>query len=350
MHISYLIKKTVQYRMVQHVLFWAISFYVLLRLFAYSDQVAAVDVIYTFLFHLSIFLAVYVNLIWLIPYYLHTRKYTWYFILLIVLVAISIGCNLFTFNYLSDLLFPDYYFIAYYGFWEIAQFIIAYIIITSLIKLSKSWFQYQEMQSQLRRLESEKSAAEMSALKSQMNPHFLFNSLNNLYALALDRDDRTPSFILRLSQTMRYLLYESNTDFGPLEKEIEHLQNFVEMQGLRVGEKAKISFEVQGDPAGKQVAPLLFLPLVENGFKHGIKGDTAGAFIKINLHILDHQLVLKTENNKGIVDEVKSGSYSGGVGLENLKRRLSLLYPGKHRLEITDGMNTFIVILKIDTA
>ncbi len=343
-----LIKKIARNRMLQHVLFWALSFYVLMRLFAYSDEVATVDIIYTFLFHFSIWLAVYVNLNVLIPAYLKARKYGLYFLLLTIITILSIGLNLLTFNYLSDLLFPGYYFIAYYGFWEISEFIIAYIVITSLIKLSKGWFRYWEMQEKLRRLEQEKSAAELSALKSQVNPHFLFNSLNNLYSLALDKDERTPGIILRLSQTMRYLLYESNADFVPLEKEIEHLTNYVEMQRLRVGEKAQISFEVAGNPTDKQVAPLLFLPLVENGFKHGIKGETEGAFIKILLQILDNQLVLKTENNKGTVDDVEKGQYSGGVGLQNLRRRLDLLYPGKHHLEITDGINTFTVVLKIN--
>jgi sensor histidine kinase YesM len=349
MPIRNFLKKTAQHRMVQHLLFWAVSFYVLMRLFAYSDEVSTVDIIYTFLFHLSIWLTVYINLNWLIPVYFKAEKYGLYFLLLAISTCISIGFNLLTFNYLSDILFPGYYFIAYYGFWEIGEFIIAYIIITSLIKLSKSWFKYREIQGQLQRLETEKSAAELSALKSQVNPHFLFNSLNNLYSLALDKDDRTPGIILRLSQTMRYLLYESNADFVPLEKEIEHLNNYVEMQRLRVGEKANISFVVQGEVGKRQIAPLLFLPLVENGFKHGIKGDTEGAFIKIRLQVLDNQLVFKTENNKGTVDDVEKGQYSGGVGLENLRRRLNLLYPGRHHLEITDGISTFTVVLKIDT-
>ncbi len=342
------IKRIAQNRWFQHLLFWALSFYVLLRLFAYSDEITKVDIIYTFLFHLSIWPAVYFNLNWLIPHYLRVGKYALYFFLLAAIICTAIGFNLLTFNYLSDLLFPGYYFIAYYGFWEIAQFIVAYIVITSLIKLSKSWFKYREMQDRLRRLEAEKTATELSALKSQVNPHFLFNSLNNLYSLALDHDKRTPDIILRLSQTMRYLLYESNADFVPLEKEVEHLQNFVEMQRLRVGEKASISFEVQGEVGEKQIAPLLFLPLVENGFKHGIKGDTEGAFIKMHLQVTDNQLVFKTENNKGTLDETVRDNQSGGVGLENLRRRLDLLYPRKHQLDIVDGIATFTVVLKID--
>lgn len=346
----HILKNIAQNRPLQHALFWAVSFYVLARLFAYSDEIAKVDVIYTFLFHLNLWLAVYVNLGWLIPAYLRSKKYGAYLLMLAVVAILSTRFNLLIFNYLCDLLFPGYYFIAYYGFWEIMQFVVAYMAITTLIKLSKGWFRYLETKDQLQQLEAEKTAAELSALKSQVNPHFLFNSLNNLYSLALDKDERTPGIILRLSQTMRYLLYESNADFVPLEKEIEHLTNYVEMQRLRVGEKSQISFEVTGNPAEKQVAPLLFLPLVENGFKHGIKGETEGAFIKILLQVLDNQLVFKTENNKGTVDEVEKGQYSGGVGLHNLRRRLDLLYPGKHHLEITDGIATFTAVLKIELA
>jgi len=350
MRILQIIKSITRNRLLQHSLFWAFSFFVLLRIFAYSEEITTVDLIYTFLFHLSIWPAVYLNISWLIPRYFQAGKYLIYVLLLSVEIILSVGFNLAIFNYLSDFLFPGYYFIAYYEFWEIAQFIVAYIVITSLIKLSKSWFKYREIQDKLRQLESEKATAELDALKAQVNPHFLFNSLNNLYSLALDKDERTPGIILRLSEMMRYLLYESNANFVPLEKEIGHLHNYVEMQKLRVGEQVNIHFEVTGEPAGKQVAPLLFLLLVENGFKHGIKGDTEGTFIHVQLQITENQLVFKTKNNKGAVDDVEKGQYSGGVGLENLRRRLNLLYPGKHQLVITDGISTFTAVLKIELA
>ena len=336
-------------RPLQHVLFWALSFYVLARFFAYDNTIMTVDWIYTLLFHLSLWLAVYPNLLWLIPRFLQAGKLMVYGLLLAGVMLLAIGLNFLTFNYLSDLLFPDYYFIAYYGFWDILQFMIVYVSVTSLLKLSKGWFKFLETKQKLSRLEREKLDAELAALKSQVNPHFLFNSLNNLYSLALDGDARTPGIILRLSEMMRYLLYESNVPEVPLTKEVEHLQNFVEMQRLRVGEKAKISFEMEGEPEGLEVAPLLFLPLVENGFKHGIKGETEGAFIFIRLEISPNQLIFKIENNKGTVDEVEKHG-SRGVGLQNLRRRLELIYPGKHELKVVDGIQIFSVVLKINLA
>lgn len=341
-----LLQNIARNRWLHHLLFWVLSFYVLARFFAYDNTITTVDWIYTLLFHLSIWLAVYPNLLWLIPQFLRAGKYLPYALLLAVAVLVAVGFNFLTFNYLSDLLFPDYYFIAYYGFWEIVQFMVVYVAVTSLLKLSKGWFQNLETQRQFDRLNREKVDAELAALKSQVNPHFLFNSLNNLYSLSLDRDERTPAIILRLSDMMRYLLYESNVPAVPLAKEIEHLQNYVEMQRLRVGGKADIRFEITGDAEGREVAPLLFLPLVENGFKHGIKGETSAAFIHVKMDIRAEQLIFKIENNKGTVDEVEKVA-GKGVGLQNLRRRLELLYPGRHQLETTDGIQVFTVVLKI---
>jgi len=160
------ISRISQNRLLQHGLFWALSFYVLARLFAYDGHLTAVDWIYTFLFHFSLWLAVYLNLLWLIPGYLEHRKYARYLVWLATVLLVSVGLNLLTFNYLSDILFPDYYFIAYYDFWDILEFIVAYLMITSLVKLSKSWFKVQETQRKFTRLEREKLDAELGALKS----------------------------------------------------------------------------------------------------------------------------------------------------------------------------------------
>lgn len=346
---SFQLLDIVRNRWLQHFLFWMLSFYVLAKLFAYRDEILLIDWIYTLLFHLSIWPAVYGNLLFLIPKYLQTSKYITYSCLLTILIIGAVSFNFFIFQYLSNFLFPGYYFIAYYGFWDILQFMAAYVMISSLLKLSRGWFQYLEAQRRNVQLAKQKLDAELSALKSQVNPHFLFNSLNNLYSLALDQDPRTPGLILRMSEMMRYLLYESNGILVPLAKEIEHLQNYMEMQRLRVGTHVNISFEIDGKVEDKEVSPLLFLPLVENGFKHGVKGDTKGAFIKVQMNILAERLILQVENNKGQAEELESKT-SNGVGLSNLRRRLDLLYPGRHRLEITNGKVVYNVRLKLDFA
>ncbi len=339
-------EKTIRNRWVQHSLFWVLSYYILWRLFAYSKEVEWVDLIYTFLFHLTLVFVVYVNLRFLIPYYLQRKRYLIYFFFLILLILLGIGFNMATFNWLADVLFPGYYFIDYYSFSDILEFIAAYLFISSLLKFSKSWFRQLETQQKISLLEKEKVDAEMGALKAQVNPHFLFNSLNNLYSLSLDNDERTPGIILRLSEMMRYLLYESNVEKVLLSKEVEHLDNFIEMQELRVGGQADIKFFKKGDFENIYIAPLLFLPLLENGFKHGVKGNTAGAFIHISLEVEEGEVVFKVENNKGKVDEILNEKNSG-VGLENLRRRLELIYPEKHQFDTLDGISTFSTVLKI---
>jgi len=341
------IQATARNRIVQHLLFWAVAFYVLARIFSYSDEIGKVEVIYTFLFSFSLFLAVYPNLLWLIPRFLSTGQYVLYFLLLALNAVASVGLNLLTFNHLSDIIFPGYYFIAYYDFWDIMQFVAVFIIVTSLIKLSKGWFQNLEIQRRLSQLEQEKARAELTALKAQINPHFLFNSLNNLYSLALEGDVQTPDILLRLSDMMRYQLYETNAQKVPLAKEVEHLRNYVEMQKLRVGERVRISFNQMGEVGNLLVAPLLFLPLVENGFKHGVKGETNDSFIDISISVEDRRLMFKVNNNKGEVDETGPLNFKG-VGLQNLRRRLELIYPGKHSFTVEDDLHTFTAVLKID--
>lgn len=341
------LSKIIQSRWILHLAFWILSFYILVRFFSYSDELSTVYWVYTFLFHLSIWAAVYPNLLWLIPKYLRAGRYGFYGLLLIGLALFGVGVNYLIFNWLAQFLFPDFYFISYYTFWEILQFMVVYLAVTTLLKLSKGWFRYLRTERKMEQLEREKLDAELSALRSQVNPHFLFNSLNNLYSLALDQDHRTPDLILRLSKMMRYVLYETNVPTVPLEKEIEHLQNFVEMQRLRVGEQVEIKFTVSGNTEDVEVAPLLFLPLVENAFKHGIKGETENAFLRANLQVTDAQVIFEVANNQGEIDETAPSS-ARGVGLKNLRRRLDLLYPKQHEFKVLGGETIFTAKLKIN--
>lgn len=345
--VIHILKDSTRNNWYQHGLFWVLSMYVLARIFAYSDTLSSVDWIYTFLFHLSLIAVVYLNIRWLIPDYLRKNRYILYLIFSLCVIFLGIGIHLITFDYLADLLFPGYYFIGYYGFWEILEFMLVYFVISSLLKFSKSWFEQIRTAHEMEQLAKEKLDAELTALKSQINPHFLFNCLNNLYSLSLDLDHRTPDLILQLSYMMRYLLYETNVSKVSLDQEIAHLENYIDLQKLGIGESSTIRFDIQGKTTDRMIAPLLFLPLVENGFKHGIKGDTEGAFIHIFLEIKADELIFKVENNKDD-SEKKEGRSSEGVGLKNLRRRLELLYPDQHQLQVIDGIRTFMVVLKIN--
>ena len=160
-------------------------------------------------------------------------------------------------------------------------------------------------------------------------------------------EKKTPGIILLLSDLMRYMLYETNDELEPLKKEVQYLENYIELQKLRSEQNANISFQIEGKVNDQKIAPLIFLPFVENSFKHGIKGDISGGYVNINFHISDRNVLLVLTNNKGTVDEVEKSELKG-IGLANARRRLELLYPGKHELNIIDSDNEFQVELKFD--
>jgi hypothetical protein len=188
--------------------------------------------------------------------------------------------------------------------------------------------------------------AELAALKSQLNPHIILNTLNNLYSLALEQNEKTPEVVLMLSNILQYSLYEANVSSAPLAREIEILRSYVALQEIGIGERAKVTFEVEGRTENRQIAPLLLLPIIENAFKHGsavVRNDPSE--IKFNLRIDGEKICLEAENPFEI--QTQPTSSSGGVGLENLKERLQLLYEGNHSFSVQDTGGVFKIILTI---
>jgi hypothetical protein len=244
--------------------------------FSTSNKVEKIDYIYTALFHVSLATAVYLNIWVLVPRVLQQGRYLIYFVCLLALIFFGALFNQVTFNHLVDLVLPGYYFISFYDIGDILKFVFIYVALTSLLKLSKGWFLLTQAEKQIMLIRQEKVESELKALKSQINPHFLFNSLNNIYSLSMGESGKAPAAILKLSDLMRYMLYESNEEKVPLKKEIDFLENYIDLQRLRSDQRSKIEYNRDGSPGGLKIAPLLFLPLVENSFKHGIKGDTAG--------------------------------------------------------------------------
>ena len=349
MIISKNILKIIQNRVLQHTLFWCVSYYVLLRLFASSNAIDKIDYIYTILFHLSIVAGVYVNLAILIPKLLSKKQYVAYALSLILLIVGASELNVLFFDKLVDYILPGYYFISYYEILDILKFVITYIAITSLLKLSKSWFELSDTNRRLNQLQKEKIETELKALKGQINPHFLFNSMNSIYSLALSHSEKTPEIILKLSDIMRYIIYEATVDFVDLSKEVKYLKDYIDLQTLRTNSRATIQFNITGQIDGILIAPLLFFPLVENSFKHGIKGVTGKSFININLTTALNKVEFVVENNKGITDNVEKKEYKG-IGLDNVSKRLVMIYPGKHKMLVTDSDDTFKVELIINHA
>ncbi len=199
---------------------------------------------------------------------------------------------------------------------------------------------------EMAQLKSEKLKAEMNFLKSQINPHFLFNALNNIYTLSVIKSDDTPDNLLKLSGMLRYMLYDCKEDRVPLKKELEYIDNFVELNKLKDSKGLNIELNIDRSQPNLMVAPLIFVPFIENAFKHSKIEDLDKGWIKINLKAEENTLFFNVKNS---VPELTSTKDSvGGIGLKNVKRQLELLYPGNHELDIQKTANTFDVSLKIN--
>jgi len=217
-----------------------------------------------------------------------------------------------------------------------------YLGLMLALKLSIDWYSQQLL---IQRITVEKLNAEVGFLRAQVNPHFLFNILNNLYALALKKSEQAPDVVLKLSSMMEYMLYDSNDDKVLLDKELEYLQNYVELERLRFGNEAIITFSKGKIPAGLTLAPLLLLPMVENAFKHGLSRQAANSELHINIEFNNADLSVKVVNTKPLKPFLP---FKGGIGLGNLRKRLELLYPGKHDLQIKDDPSHFTILLIIE--
>jgi LytS/YehU family sensor histidine kinase len=190
--------------------------------------------------------------------------------------------------------------------------------------------------------------SELKFLKSQINPHFLFNTLNSIYALTLKKSDKAPEIVIKLSEMMRYMLYECNERLVPLSKEVLYVRNYVDLEMLRQGQKVRIDFRVEGDIHDQKIAPLIFTPFLENSFKHGVNQISEG-FVDILLEVQDENVILQIENSKPPKPQVVNHKKpSGGIGLANVKRRLDLLYPESYVLNITEEPDRYKVYLNLE--
>ncbi len=294
---------------------------------------------------------VYFNAFYLIPNFLKQRSVVTYFLLFFTSALI---------------LTPLRSLVYYLRFWGMADLqnevlssqwftFLSFLIVGGVTTTAKIVINWVEDQRRMRELEKENLQSELKFLRSQINPHFLFNTLNSLYALTLKKSDLAPEMLIRLSEIMRYMLYDCNEPKVLLDKEVKFMGNYVELERLRYGEDVEIDFKLEGEIQDQKIAPLLFIPFFENAFKHGLSNRIGQGWISISFLFQEEMVTLLIENSVPEekdqhmwVQKSKSKSDSSGIGLENIKRRLNLLYPDEHTLDIEKSPKQFKITLTIN--
>lgn len=297
--------------------------------------------------------ATYFTLYVLIDKFLIQKKYgTFLTLLFLSMAGFGVVLRIISYYIIYPAYYPDG---VYIPLFFLPKILIAIFVTYSLVAivasfhLIKHYYKHQQttqlLEQTAQQLEKEKLAAELKLLKSQINPHFLFNTLNNLYVLTLNHSTKAPLMVHKLSELMSYMLYDSNQSEVPLEKEIQYIKNYIDLEKIRYGDRLEVTINIYGNPEGIMVAPLLILPFVENSFKHGARNQLHNGWIHIDIEIEEGSLTLKVENSKpDFHDENKRTS---GLGLSNVIKRLDHLYPNRHSLQQFDEQDTHMAILRL---
>ncbi len=291
-------------------------------------------------------IVVYFNYFVLLPRFLLQGKTAKYFTYtLLTLIVAGFIQRLANYKILS-MFYSDLY---DFGVWLPYKFLQTSMIIASplilIIGISVIW-KVAELQKRAKTLENEKLQSELKYLKSQINPHFLFNTLNNIYGLSLENSKKTPELILKLSDFLSFSLYESTQKFILLEKEINLLNDFIDLEKSRFDDRVAVEVSIPENINQISIPPLILVPFVENAFKHSLKNETRIAHIFVKLEVVDGQLIYEVKNSKP--DQTIEDSSPKGIGLENIKKRLNILYDDQYELQIEDEDKLYSIVLKIN--
>ncbi|MFK7951923.1 MAG: sensor histidine kinase [Ekhidna sp.] len=292
----------------------------------------------------------YSTMFWLIPKYLNTGKkgaFVISFVALLSIVFVLYTTIRFFYiepTYPSFYRTPDLDFIGritdfFYFFRSITWMVLPLIILIAI-----KYFRHDR---EIIQLKAEKKSAELNALKNQLNPHFLFNTLNNLYALSLKKSDQAPEVIAKLAEILDYILYRCNEEFVDLSGEINLLHNYIELEKVRYAKRLAINFEHYFE-VPVNIAPLLLLTFVENAFKHGVNQEISQAKIDIKLKVTKSEIIFELKNSKPQLVKEKDKS-RGSIGIRNIEKQLEILYANEYSLKISDMENSYTIKLRIPT-
>jgi len=348
-----LLHKSKTIRIICHLVFWVIVAFFYFFLFSWNSEFREVSVIFSIgLLPVAILVTYFFNYT-LVPKYLWRKRYGRFFLFSFYTLLVSTWFSflivffalLFILNKEASLdpsvLYP-----------ELQVISLNFIVFLSIaIKQVKRAFFIQQEKNKLEKIklttELKLKEAELKLLKAQIHPHFLFNTLNNLYGLTLEKSDDAPNLVLQLSEILDYILYRCDEQSVLLSEEINNLKNYIEIEKIRYSNKLKLEVDFSEETNGFKIAPIIILPFVENAFKHGVSNFPGVAFVKIKLILAGKSMVFNVENTKNpnLKNNVK---YVKGIGLKNVKKRLDFIYPEKYILSIDEKDKTFSVNLTIE--
>lgn len=353
-------------RILLHLAWWIffVAFYIVARLYSHEINtgapIALGDKINLFLITwlptFTLMGMAYAHLYVLLPTYLYKKKYVHYIIGIAVVILIFTPFYLYFTDWVkgAEKVILNEPYEAKYNTWKkaftpgISVFIkaglpslITIATMTTGLKYAKNAAQRLQ---QTEELEQKQLETELSLLKTQVNPHFFFNTLNNLYALAKRGSEKTVGTLDKFSELMHYMVHDCKNKLVPLMKEFTFIQSYLELEKLRLNERAKVNYTIEGNVNGYKIEPLLFISFIENAFKHGVNSQLQGAYVNIDFALQGEKLKFSIENNYDDDSKTKGGQF----GLSNIKRRLAILYPQQHQLNIQDDGNVYRVDLELE--
>ena len=334
-------------KVIFNTILWVCSFIILLFLFSGRTTPEKIDYIYTICFVITLIIPVSINLYFLIPNYLKKEKNIAFSLFFILNLIVFSELNPLFFELIVNTFFNDYYFISYHHKVEIYFIFFIFFTLSSLSKLGEEWVYLNQIENKVLKAQKQEIENQLYYLKGQINPHFLFNSLNVLYSLAIDKKEEITNAILQLSDILRYVIYDVETNKITLNKEIDLIKNYIAFEKNRHIKNSKISFTHNVNEQ-LEVYPMLLLPIIENSFKHGLKSGVKNPFVNIDLHENNNRLTFKLSNNFKQKNTLENTNYNG-IGLKNIQENLTLIYPNQHtfKTEVNDGVFSVKLTLEL---
>jgi len=339
-----ILSKWINKRILPHILFW--MFYVLFfgSIYGkYGNDFKGYMLESLFMLPF-VMLATYLTLYLILPHYFKKRNLLFtLFAVIAVLFVTTLGERIFLRKFNSlEITFDTMFTLSYVYILLETNFMVASAV---AIKIAKKWIEQQNEKHEIERRNLE---TELNLLKAQLHPHFLFNTMNNLYALSMEKSAKTSEGIAKISNLLRSVLYECNDAEINLKKEIQLIENYIDLERMRYGDRLKLKFEITGNVYEKKIAPMLLFTFIENCFKHGSSDDPNNPFIEILLSVSGNEIHFFAKNSKPTGKNQSKNVNGGGIGLNNVKKRLEIIYKDNYELRIRDLEHIYEVDLIIN--